>query len=293
MDTKRPRSSYIGSHDIAVIVSAANARAGRDTFPTYESESTLWGRKRGLLPESDPNEGPLWWGRAMERPIFERWLIEHPEEKRSDWRFGEGEVETIFHPDYPWLGCTPDAINCSGVWGLDCKASMNYASRFEFGEEGTDQMPLRLVVQGQWFMALTGAQRWRFVVLLGNENWKLREYSVEANPALQARLIEIANQWWERHMVKGEVVVDVEHNVITKLYPKNNGVLLPADETSDALGRAVVRAHTRFERAKLVAERAKNRLKLYIADADGVEGLATFRTDKRGVRSLRAIGGKW
>jgi hypothetical protein len=76
-------------------------------------------------------------------------------------------------------------------------------------------------------------------------------------------------------------------------YPRGNGVMLPADENTDTLGRHMTKAYTRHKRAASGLERAKNRLKVFIADADGIEGLATFRADKRGVRSLKAVGGKW
>ncbi len=289
----RPRSSYIGSHDIGVIVAARNARDGKETFPTYQTEGELWAVKRGLMPESDPNEPPLWWGRELEAVIFKRWLVEHPEERREDWRFGPVECPTIFHPEFPWLGATPDALRNCKVWGLDCKASDDWDSRFQWGEEGTDQIPLKLVVQGQWFMALTGAKRWRFVAKLAASNWKLREYSVEGNPALQDRLITIANEWWAKHMVAGEMPEDVEHNVIVARWPKGDGRMLEPNEETENLARHMRKATTRHKRAELVLNKAKNRLKTYIADADGIQGLATFKADKRGVRSLKAVGGSW
>lgn len=111
-----------------------------------------------------------------------------------------GDRPMFFHPDHPWMACTPDGIaSCADEeWGVECKSASRHSydasgeGADAFGEEQTDQVPVDCCLQCQWQMAVMGWDRVDVSVLFDGS--KLRIYSVSRNEKIIADLIHCGEE---------------------------------------------------------------------------------------------------
>lgn len=104
------------------------------------------------------------------------------------------------HPLLP-LGGTPDRIVMADgkpVRGLEIKrVAFNYDK--EWGEPGSSEVPLKVRVQCQHYMNITGLREWDVAVLL--EDRDVYIYHVEHDDALQAEMDRVATNFWMSHVL--------------------------------------------------------------------------------------------
>jgi putative phage-type endonuclease len=143
----------------------------------YDSPFALYHRKRGDLPgveDSDAMER----GRILEPYIAEKFAALHPEFVIA------GDGRTLFaHSERPWQMATPDRIVCEDpglrvrlpVAVLECKTDAGGSD--EWGNEGTDQIPVHYRCQVLWQMDVLGVTA-GYVALLPIRSWKLRVYEL-------------------------------------------------------------------------------------------------------------------
>lgn len=115
---------------------------------------------------------------------------------------GESMVEGEFvqHPLLP-MGGTPDRIvmvDGKADRGLEIKrVAFNYDK--EWGEPGSAEVPLKVRIQCQHYMAITGLAKWDVAVLL--EDRDVLVYHLEYDAALQAEMDQVATNFWMNHVL--------------------------------------------------------------------------------------------
>jgi predicted phage-related endonuclease len=82
---------------------------------------------------------------------------------------------------------------------LECKTANPFA-RSEWGEPGTDQVPMGYLCQCLWYMAITGIEQCDLAVLLGNSDFRI--YEIERDLELEALVIEKALHFWHEYVLK-------------------------------------------------------------------------------------------
>lgn len=155
----------------------------------------LWLDKRGEGEERQPSD-EMSMGHLMEPVIAKLYETEH-----------ECLVipvkETFVHPEHAWLMATPDykVAHRAGAQSilLECK-NINSFRRKEFGEEGTDEVPMDVLVQCLAQMAvlrpLVGVERVDVGVLCGGAEYL--EYTVGWDQSAVDRLIERLAEFYQR-----------------------------------------------------------------------------------------------
>lgn len=255
METFREtRRRGLGGSDAAAVL-GLNPRRG---------PMEVWMEKRGLLPPLADSE-VMWWGRELESLIARRYAelkgvhVEKP-------------AEALFHPRLPLLA-HPDGLMPGLGRGLEIKTT-RIASAAEWGEPGTDEVPVTHALQCLHYMAVTGYEEWDLAVLVGGS--ELRIYHLNCDHKLRAWMEEKLTEWWERHIVRGEEpALDGSEGArayIHQRYPEQRLPPSPAPPGSEPLARelAVVRAW--LARLEDMKRERETRLKALIGDCAAIAG---------------------
>lgn len=200
----------------------------------------------------------------------------------------------VVHPEHDWLSATPDrVVEASGgvKWLLECKTARDRSS---WGEPGTDQVPVHYAVQAQVQLAVTGLQRVDVPVLFPL-NYEFACYTVLRDEVVIGHIIRECGAWFDRHVVKGEMpALDGGNAAAAYLrtrYP-GGGPLAKANPEQAALVAAYATGKAAVKEMTKQNDVLKQRIALELGDANGWEGLCTYKPNVKGVRSLRLAGEK-
>jgi len=81
---------------------------------------------------------------------------------------------------------------------LECKTANPFAQS-DWGDAGSDQVPLSYLVQCVWYMMLTNICRTDLAVLFGNADFRI--YEITRDLDLEQMVLERAISFWENHVV--------------------------------------------------------------------------------------------
>lgn len=171
-----------------------------------------------------------------------------------------------------WWRATPDAEATDGRsrWGVEIKA-WDQVRRREFGDPGTDQVPVQLTVQCQWYMHWLGWSRMDAVVSFGTRTPEV--FHLDADRALGDRIVRLARAFYQRAMSSDPLLIPA----VQQPEPERT-VFLTEDQV---LPSCDLIARVRYlEKAKRIEKLAKQRAdlaKAWFLDAAGNRP-ATFHT---------------
>jgi putative phage-type endonuclease len=147
----------------------------------YSSPYALYHQKLGILP-ADDDQAVFERGRVLEPYIAGKFAAAHPEfVLRGDGR------ELYAHPERPWQMATPDRmmhgrIVSIGDGGHFIKPVALLETKTdagdEWGDQGTDDIPVHYRCQVLWQMDVMGVDR-AYVACLRMRQWDIREYVIE------------------------------------------------------------------------------------------------------------------
>lgn len=143
----------------------------------WDSPYALYHRKLGILPQED--DSPMMErGRVLEPYIRDKFAAAHPEFMVMG--FGR---ELYRNGGRPWQLATPDGLLYATVDDFfDFEEPVAVAefktasSMDEWGEPGTDEIPVYYRAQVLWQMDVMGVRRWH-VAVLDVPKWEIREYA--------------------------------------------------------------------------------------------------------------------
>jgi putative phage-type endonuclease len=161
---------------------------------SWSSPYALYFRKTGALPDQDDNVD-MELGRYLEDYVVAKFAGRHPEFAVT------GDGQAIYaHPDRPWQLATPDRlledgpscgiVELDGVFvvqplaTLEAKTSATYD---EWGDDGTDEIPVAYRCQKLWQMDVMGVTT-GYVACLFLHSKKVRVYELTMDGAARADL---------------------------------------------------------------------------------------------------------
>lgn len=205
------RNSGIGGSDVAVIV-------GKNK---WKSPYTLWAEKTGRVePEDLSNNEYVYWGTVLEDSIAQRFMRDTGKTVR---RCG-----TLQDEEYGYMHANVDRLIVGENAGLECKT----ANGFKAKEWVDDEAPEAYILQCQWYMGITGADKWYLACLIGGNHYVCKE--IPRNEADIEALREAAKYFWEKH-VFADVPPEVDgsestSDTLTKQYEESqaNAIMLPS-----------------------------------------------------------------
>ena len=82
---------------------------------------------------------------------------------------------------------------------LECKTANPFTTS-EWGEEGTDQVPMSYLCQCIWYMAITDIHHTDLAVLFGNSDFRI--YEIARDLELEELVIQKAKDFWHQYVLK-------------------------------------------------------------------------------------------
>lgn len=180
------RRHGVGASEVGAVVGAS----------AYEGPMRVWLRK--VAGYETPDNPAMKWGRRLEDDVLEEFGDNHPE-----FRI-EVKPGLFAHQDAPWRLVTPDAIAFDEDGGLlvEVKTGMSYGSAEQWGDIGTDEIPLPYLCQVTQGCDILGYRRWALAVLLLDQR-DYREYRGDFDKRLAEQIRTRVDQFWHGNVVAG------------------------------------------------------------------------------------------
>lgn len=203
-DWLEARRKGIGGSDAAAILGASR----------YKTRADVWLDKTGRAPEIEES-APMHWGTVLEPVIRSEYMactgrdVIQPPMMQSD--------------DFPWMLANLDGV--SGDRILEIKTARNDA---DWGEPGTDEIPLEYSAQVHHYMIVTGLAVADVAVLIGGSDFRI--YTVEADRELHLAMIDREREFWR--LVETDTMPEpVDAREVQALFAKDNGQTVQASES--------------------------------------------------------------
>ncbi len=194
-DFTHNRASFLGGSDIGAILGVSKYRSAMD----------IWLEKTGKQVDRK-DSFTLRFGSFAESFIADEYAL-LTGEKLADHPHG------LTHPNYPFcvgqidrfilenqevpLFADDGVLNAKKL--LECKTA-NFISQADWGESGSDAIPLPYLCQCLWYLGITNLPEIDVAVLLGGSD--LRIYSITRDLELETLLFEKAAFFWTEHVQK-------------------------------------------------------------------------------------------
>lgn len=238
------RSTGIGASECGIA-------AGVSRFAT---KVDLYLRKRGLAPRIE-NDAMLL-GTLLEPVVLELYRRRHP-----TWQVIAPNV-SLRSPSYPLAIATPDGfvteggepplVEYDGATGMRTKVRADRLVQIkttgslehgDWGEEGTDEIPLDYLAQVQWEMAVAGVHVCDLAVLVAGRT--LRQYTVRFDEDVFSDLYLVNEAFWHMHVAPG-IPPELDgseagRRLLAHRFPRpDSGEEIQATPEIDKLGQAIL-----------------------------------------------------
>jgi len=113
--------------------------------------------------------------------------------------------ESIYiHPQHSYMSAHMDRFvmevgSSSPTRILECKTASPFTAS-EWGEVGSDEVPMSYLCQCIWYMAITGIDKTDLAVLFGNSDFRI--YEIARDQALEELVIAKATTFWNEYVLK-------------------------------------------------------------------------------------------
>lgn len=226
--------------------SDASAVAGLNR---YKSPVGVFLDKTGQIEPDEAGEA-AYWGNVLEDVVAREFTIQTGlRVQRSN--------KLYQHPEHKFMLGNVDRLILDkggrGLGILECKT----ASAYKLGEWEDDQVPDEYAIQLQHYMAVLGVDYGYFAVLIGGQRFQYK--LVERNDKIIDSLVQIEDEFWNRHVVPGIPPMidgsDASVNLLNQLYP----ISAPASEVilDDKQAGIVRQLQVAKEDAAVAAEQVK------------------------------------
>jgi hypothetical protein len=201
-------------------------------------------------------------------------VLEHPTTLHDGWAWRHAP----YREREPWAGDSCDA--CYHVDGdlayIGEGKTVSSMAAGEYGEEGTDEIPERTMIQCQWHLLhWPEVEECLVPVLVGGYSFEFSLYRVRRDVELAGILWDSAHRWHCDH-VAADVPPEADERDTALIRARMN-VITPgkwAEDTPDLaalVGKKVACATTR-KALEAEEEAAANRIRLLLGDAEGARG---------------------
>lgn len=243
------RQKGIGGSDIAIV-------AGLNP---WKSMFQLWAEKTGEAEQEDLSDNEyVYWGTVLEELVAKRFCELTGKSVRKCGMLQDEEV--------PYFLANIDRSVVGENAGLECKT----ASSFKGKEWKDDEIPDAYYAQCQWYMGITGCEKWYIACLLGGNKFIWKE--IPRNDSYIEELRETGKEFWRKVEAKEMPEVDGSKACSDALQQKfinaqKKETIVLGSEAEGIIARldqlAAVEKSLKNEKDEL-----QNRLKLMIGNAE-------------------------
>jgi len=193
------RTKYLGGSDIGAILG----------FSKYRTALDVWLEKTGRIVNKVDNL-PVRFGSFAESFVASEYA------SQTGYALAHSE-EGVAHPKYPFMVGHIDRFvvnsgvessidaeplfntdgSCAAAHLLECKTASPF-NQSDWGELGTDEVPMSYLVQCLWYLAITNLERCDVAVLFGNSDFRV--YEVYRDKELEDLIITKAATFWNDYI---------------------------------------------------------------------------------------------
>ncbi len=207
----------------------------------------------------------------------------------------------LHHPSAPLLGNVDRLVIPAGAKRASHKREIRTdtlleaktASAFsafkaeEWGEAGSDAVPMAYLVQVATYRILTGCSMADLAALFGNQ--EVRIYHLPRDAELEAMIVATASEWWQKHIIADvppEPVCDAD---VRALYPASRPITVDADEAIIAHLATLREARHAVKINEGVADAAALAIKAAMGDAEALtwngQTLGTWKSARQSTKT--------
>lgn len=265
---KADRRSGIGGSDMPIILGLSS----------YKTPYELFLEKTGYLPPKETMTSYQYWGHKLELVIVEEFKARH--------NVTVSHPDTITHPFFPFLRGNLDGFISDWNSVLEAKCASQYMAK-EWGEIGTDVIPLGYLVQIAHYCSITNASKANLAVLIGGNDYREYEYNRDIN--LEMSLIDAAKKFWEC-VEKNTPPPPINQDDLKLIYPiSTNEKKITATQEIKKYVEEYAELKIKINELQDMQEEYKFKIMKYMEDAECLTDekgfpLATWRSNKKGSR---------
>lgn len=271
---REERKLGIGGSDMPIIMGLSS----------YKTPYQLYLEKIGEIETSQDMTEFQYWGHRLEGIVRDEFsqrnnvTVECP--------------DTIVHPFYSFLRGNIDGYIPEWNAVLEVKCSSGFMAH-EWGEDGSDVIPLPYLVQVAHYCAVTNADCAYIAVLIGGNDY--REYKYYRDNVIENKIIEEAKIFWD--CVQNKIPPKPINQIDLRLmFPTHNPEKTKTIEP-DVKEQLTTLVETRFKIKELseVEEKYKFNIMQFMEDAEClIDGqgipIISWKADKRGSRRFLVKG---
>lgn len=263
------RRTGLGASEIAAVLGLSKYSAPIDVFL----------EKKGRAEDKGDTQYTKW-GRLHEATIAEQYALEN--------HVTLSLAETYALVDAPWARATPDRFvldDTGELWLLECKTT-DARLAHEWGEPGTDEVPLYYLTQAMWQMHVTGFKRCDIAVLIGGNDY--REFPIRYDADLAQTMFDRAEAFWVNNVlanVEPPITGPNADELLAKRYRTHSDEIATADTTEAVLIQQCITAYLAAKDADSIADSYKTSVKELIGERKGITadaGTITWSKTKDG-----------
>ena len=180
------RTKYIGGSDIGAILGLSR----------FRSPLEVWMEKTGKKTKK-LDSLPLRFGSFAEEFVASEYA------RATGFKLIHDESIYI-HPEHAFMSAHMDRFVLEGSASsptriLECKTA-NPFNAGDWGEVGSDEVPMSYLCQCIWYMAITNINQVDLAVLFGNSDYRI--YAINRDLGLENTVLEKASLFWNDYVLK-------------------------------------------------------------------------------------------
>jgi putative phage-type endonuclease len=237
---------------------------------SYSTPLKLWKDKLGLSdPEPETRE-------QLRGKRLEKYALEDYENETG--RTIERTQVFLRHPSIPYLTATLDGMTRDGRI-VEVKTVGPYALK-DWGAEGSDEVPLRVVLQVQHQMLVAGHEVADVGVLFGGETFRM--YTVPFDTRIGNAIVKRANEFWQ-HVESRTPPKPTGDDCgeMASIFPEPEGMVILDSEWIDTLA-----SFDAFKASAKASDAAVKAIKVQILEMMGPAEFAELPDGRRIKRSV-------
>lgn len=270
---KQERLLGIGGSDMPIIFGLS----------TYKTPYQLYLEKSQLAEMTFEMTEEQEWGHLLEPVIRDQFS------KRMNVTVEQRD--TVIHPRYPFLRGNIDGFIPEWNSVLEIKCA-NAFKGFEWGEDGSDVIPLPYLVQVAHYCIVTNADSAHIAVLIGGNKFKTYKYIRDLE--LEAEIIDKAEAFWNAVQTKTEPPLVNEKDLKLK-YPRSEDKKIIVADTIVPFVENLIDVKRKLNELKEAEDKARFEIMGYMKDNDCLTDandnvIITWKSNKNGIRQFKPKG---
>lgn len=240
----------------------------------YESAYSLWAKKLGLIPDDRQENEAMYWGRALEPVIAQRFLAEHP-----DWLHATN-LGSWANKQHEFMFASPDGayLKPDGTVGiLEIKTA-------RYQDDWANGVPKYYLTQVQWYMHCFDVTEAYVAILFSGSEY--REYLIAGDKMWQQYDLTMVKDFLKAIETRQKPAWDGSESTLTAVRRQHPQIDNSAECDLDDLGMHYDLAVDKLEEQK----QEVNKLQSMVLDAMGTAKTGVVHGIPRFIRSARAGG---